>query len=153
MLLHFWTIDDMADDVYAVAEATIGGRSSEVGLYIEAAVLKDYALSELEHYLAPANLGRYDQLARAAFDHDTVYVPYFVAFHLEELVEAMAEKGITNHASFLAQLVIRGIGCHIEASGQLVFSLDYTIDKELSDEFLVAYMTADGQLLQLSHES
>lgn len=153
MRLSFWVIDENDDDVYEVAEVTIGGWTSQVGLFIDELVLEAYTLSDLEQHLASSTLDQYDGLARTAFASDEVYVPDFVGFHLEGLAEQLAEKGVTDRASFLENLVVRAVGLTIEESGQLVCNLDYTIDQELSDELLVAYFTADGQLLTLSHES
>jgi Protein of unknown function (DUF2004) len=143
---------------YVKAVIQVNGHPQNCGLYIA-----DEIADSPSHAQSVAgfidDINKFDALARKIlsqeFERRDSDIIDFLNFHLEELKpEIKGKLGVSklNAKLLLDNLDLRALGFHLDEDG-LTFGYDYCAGEEFSDELLVVKFDANGELLEVAHES
>ena len=154
----FGVIDIGEESPYLKQLIQVNGRSENCGLYIAAEFSKDASscrrigklIDEVDAFDAR---GR-DILSRRLQNEDAVVVD-FLDFHLEELVDELKAKlrvSTIDRGLLLEKLDLRSLGFHLGEDG-IEFWCDFSAGENFSDERLVVKFRANGELVEVAHES
>jgi hypothetical protein len=159
-LVNFGVLDSDQLEEYYDTEIQFDNRSIDVDINFENDSIAIEKLEKINSWLT--DIEKINNLGLMAIRHDFATsntVKEYIEHHLDELDSDDLKKllnqgalGITKEEKLLSILKIKRIGFYPDTEERFL-SLDYTLDKDLTDYLVVLDFTEDGNLYYITLES